>query len=45
MGIKRIRFIDEIRDVYNDCIDVGVEFVDGLLIHLSLVQQEIYLTK
>jgi hypothetical protein len=29
MLIKRIRFIDEIRDVYNDSVDVGVVFEDG----------------
>lgn len=29
MLIKRITFIDEIKDVVNDNIDVGVEFEDG----------------
>ena len=29
MRIKKIRFIDEVRDEYNDSIDVGVEFEDG----------------
>ena len=29
MLIKRIRFIDEIRDVSNDSVDVGVVFEDG----------------
>jgi hypothetical protein len=29
MLIKKIRFIDEIRDVYNDSVDVGVVFEDG----------------
>ena len=29
MRIKKISFIDEVRDEYNDSIDVGVEFEDG----------------
>ena len=29
MRIKKIRFIDEVRDEYNDSIDVGVVFEDG----------------
>ena len=29
MLIKTITFIDEIKDVFNDNIDVGVEFEDG----------------
>ena len=29
MRIKKIRFIDEVRDESNDSIDVGVVFEDG----------------
>lgn len=29
MRIKQIRFIDEVNDQFNDCIDVGIEFEDG----------------
>jgi len=29
MRIKKINFIDEVRDEFNDSIDVGVEFEDG----------------
>lgn len=29
MKIKEIRFIDEVRDKFNDSVDVGVEFEDG----------------
>ncbi len=29
MRIKKIRFIDEVRDEYTDSIDVGVEFEDN----------------
>jgi len=29
MRIKKIRFIDEVRDQLNDSIDVGIEFEDG----------------
>ena len=27
--IKKIRFIDEVKDQLNDSIDVGIEFEDG----------------
>jgi hypothetical protein len=29
MRIKKIRFIDEVKDQLNDSIDVGIEFEDG----------------
>jgi|JI91814CRNA_FD_contig_41_3173873_length_558_multi_1_in_0_out_0_1 hypothetical protein len=29
MQIKKIRFINEVRDEYNDSIDVGVVFEEG----------------
>jgi hypothetical protein len=29
MRIKKIKFFDEVRNEFNDTIDVGVEFEDG----------------
>lgn len=46
MKIKKIKFIEEVKDIYNDNIDVFVEKDDGsIYTQLQLVHRKIYLKK
>lgn len=42
MRIKKINFIDEVRDKYNESINVGVEFEDGYTYTVVIATAKIY---